>query len=281
MLARRVAACTDTPATSRGVAPRSSWTHTLSAFCEGRAVRVAPGDRQEALVLPSVGVGECPGPRWPACTRRTSAARPGPASSGAAGRPATRWRPPFRYASQCMPGPELLCPWTSFTPPATEGVFHGDIDVAVAGVDGRVGLAGIAMAAHAGGPLVQQLGRVAVRPRWPWNLPPPLPLLLADVPAAVASAARGQAGDLRGAGPAAACGQPDGSRRGEDREPARSPVRACRFSPSWLVLAGRAVGSQAGHLVGPRLGLRQAEPGSAAGSAGPRWRPGPGGSRPG
>src|ERR1700733_7269855 len=110
--------------------------------------------------------------------------------------------------------------------PAGDRGWHADVDQ-LAGGNGRIGLIRIAVPAHAGSPLVEQLGRAAPRGG-------------RGAPAAIAAARRPPAavppaGDPRGAWPAAACGQPDGGRRDEGREPARPPVRPCHISPPWLV----------------------------------------------
>ena len=89
----------------------------------------------------------------------------------------------------------------------------GDVDPSV-GIDHRVGLVGIAVAAHAGSPLVNERGRVAGLGQRGCGAP------VAVTAAGPHAGARRQAGDGRGAGPlaggrgagAAARGQRDGRR---------------------------------------------------------------------
>src|SRR5215469_5970078 len=88
----------------------------------------------------------------------------------------------------------------------------GDVDDSV-GVDDRVCLGGIAVAALAGGPFVHQRGRVA-RPRGGRTRGAGTGRGVSGV-----TAGRSQVGDLRGARRATARGQREGGRRGEDREP--------------------------------------------------------------
>src|SRR5580693_942035 len=102
----------------------------------------------------------------------------------------------------------------------------GDVDYP-GGVDGRVGLAWIAVAALAGSPLVHQPGRAARRLRGR-GASATCAAAGPRVGAGPRTGAGPQAGDLRGAGPAAAGGQREGGRRDEDRERARPRVHPGR-----------------------------------------------------
>src|SRR5580692_9907425 len=105
------------------------------------------------------------------------------------------------------------------------------------GIDGRVGLIWITVAALAGGPLVQQRGHIGVRSVPGARRASGGPGVPGGGGGSGGSAAGvSQAGDLGGSGPAGARGQREGGRRDKDREHGRPPVRPCHApGPSCMV----------------------------------------------